>query len=261
MPCTFSHPFAIVPLHRLCPVRFNLAALVIGSMSPDFAYFVRQFPLARFAHTISGTLIFCLPGGLLTLSIFYLLRQPLCFVLPQPHRVALMPLAAARPCIRLRSFLIAAASVLLGAWTHTIWDSFTHDGGWTVQRIAILSAPLMRIGGAQLSTCYVLQQLSSLGAGIGLALTYFFWLRRQPTVPLGTQDSLSDGWRYLLFVLLGVTAVAIAAPPALRMAALFEGYTAFRVFVFRTGVYSVAVFVPLLAISSTILYAVHRKSV
>ena len=51
MPCTFSHPLAVVPLRRLCPERLNFTALIIGSMSPDFGYYIGKFPVANFAHT------------------------------------------------------------------------------------------------------------------------------------------------------------------------------------------------------------------
>jgi hypothetical protein len=63
MPCTFSHPIAVVLLRRFCADRLNFAALVIGSMSPDFGYYFRQFPVARFAHTIVGTFTVCLPAS------------------------------------------------------------------------------------------------------------------------------------------------------------------------------------------------------
>jgi hypothetical protein len=99
MPWTFSHPLVVVPLRRLCPERLNFTALIIGSMSPDFGYYIGKFPVANFAHTGLGTLVVCLPMGLLALGLFYLIRRPLCFVLPQPHRAALMPLASRRPSV------------------------------------------------------------------------------------------------------------------------------------------------------------------
>lgn len=258
MPCTFSHPLAVLPLHRRFPARLNFAALIIGSISPDFAYYVRQFPVAEYAHTISGTLIVCLPSGLLALGLFYLLRQPLCFILPQPHRASLMPLASVRPRLCLQNIRIAMVSVLLGAWTHTIWDSYTHAGAWPVQHMAMLRAPLIHLGSTELPTFYVLQQLSTTVAGVALTIMYFLWLQRQPTATLPTQDSFSDNWRYFLVGSLAVIALAIATPAALRIASLFGGYTAFRVFAFRLGVYAVAVFAPLLALTAIIFYGVHR---
>jgi hypothetical protein len=260
MPCTFSHPLAVVPLRRFCPNWLNFAALIIGSMSPDFAYYARQFPVARFAHTILGTFTVCLPTGLLALGVFYLLRRPVCFILPQPHRAALAPLAAAPIIISMRNFFIASVSILLGAWSHTIWDSFTHDGAWSVRHLAFLRTPLIQIGETVLPASYALQQTSTLVGGAVLGLMYFLWLRRQPAAPLAASGFSTDGWRYLLFAVLIVVALSIGAPSALRMASHFDGYTAFRVFVFRTGVYSVAVFIPLLALSSFVVYTVHRRS-
>lgn len=259
MPFTFSHPLAIVPLRRWCPERFNFAALVIGSMSPDFGYYIRQFPVARFAHTVLGTLAVCLPTAVIALAIFYLLRRPLCFVLPQPHRAALTPLVMRKPSISVRSFFTAALSILLGACTHVVWDSFTHDDGWAVERLAILRATAINVGTTSLPVSCVLQQLSTFGAGALLAVLYFRWLRRQQTIT-PEEASDRDGWRYSLFAILVVVTLVIAVPAALRMGSLFEGYLAFRVFVFRTGVYSVAAFVPLLIISSIVFYVAHRKN-
>ena len=260
MPCTFSHPLAIVPLRRFCPSRLNFAALVIGSMSPDFGYYVQQFRMARIAHTIFGTFTVCLPIGLFVLGVFYLLRRPLCFALPQPHRAALMPLASIQPELSVRALIVAAGSVLLGAWSHTIWDSFTHDRGWAVERVPLLRTPVLHIGATALPVSYVLQQASTFGAGAFLAILYIRWLRRQRMATTTRTDSFPDRWRYALLALLAVIAIAAATPAALRNASLFEGYTAFRVFVFRAGVYSAAAFIPLLIIASVILYAVHRRS-
>lgn len=259
MPCTFSHPLAVAPLRRGCPERLNFAALVIGSMSPDLGYYIRQFPVARFAHTALGTLTVCLPTRFIVLGLFYLLRGPLCFVLPQPHRAALTPLVLRRPSFSLRRFFFAALSILLGAWTHTVWDSFTHDGGWVVERLAILRAAVIHVGTSSLPVSYFLQQASTFGAGALLAVVYFRWLRRQET-SAAEDTSGRDRWRYLLIALLAAVALATAVPAAFRTASLSEGYLAFRVFVFRAGVYFVAAFVPLLIISSIVFYVVHRRS-
>ena len=259
MPCTFSHPLAVVPLRRLCPERLNFTALIIGSMSPDFGYYIGQFPLANFAHTGLGTLVVCLPTGLLALGLFYQIRRPLCFVLPQPHRAALMPLASRRPSVSVHSVFVAALSILLGAWTHTVWDSFTHPDGWAVTHLAILRATVIHVGTTSLAVFNFLQQLSTFGAGALLVVLYFRWLRRQQTTATG-DTSVHDRWRYSLIALLAAVALAIAVAAAFRLASPFEGYLAFRVFLFRTAVYSVAVFVPPLIVSSFVFYIVGRRS-
>lgn len=260
MPSTFTHPLAVLPFRRLCPAPLNFAALVIGSMSPDFGYYLHRFPVAHFAHTIVGTFLVCLPMGLVALALFYLLRRPLCFILPQPHRGALMPLASIRPPLSLQEFLGAAASILLGAWTHTIWDSFTHAGAWSVERIPFLREPLFQVGGTAFAGSYVLQQVSTFGGGAALAAAYFIWLRRHRAAAASAPEAFSDRQRYCLLALLAVIALVIAIPAAAGLASQFNGYLAFRVFLFRTAVYFAAAFLPLLAVSSFILYAAHRKT-
>lgn len=259
MPCTFSHPLAVVPLRRLCPERLNFTALIIGSMSPDFGYYIGKFPVATFAHTGLGTLAVCLPMGLLALGLFYLIRRPLCFVLPQPHRAALMPLASRRPSVSVRSVFVAALSILLGAWTHTVWDSFTHPDGWAVTHLAILHATVIHLGTTSLAVFNFLQQVSTFGAGALLLVLYFRWLRRQQTTAT-RHTSVHDLWRYSLIALLAAVAFAIAVPAAFRLASPFEGYVAFRIFLFRTAVYSVAAFVPSLIISSIVYYIVAQRN-
>jgi hypothetical protein len=249
MPATFTHPLAVVPLRRFCPARLNFAGLIIGSMSPDFGYYLRQFDWARFAHTVLGTLTVCLPSGLAVLGLFYLLRRPLCFILPQPHRACLMPLVERRPALSFTWFLSAAISVLLGAWTHTVWDSFTHDGAWSVEHIPILQATAFQVGDTVLPVSYVLQQTSTFAGGALLAFLYFRWLQRQRKTITIEKGALPDSWRYTLIAILVAVSIAVAIPMALRLAFEFQGYTAFRVFIFRAAVYSAALFIPLLVIS------------
>lgn len=254
MPCTFSHPLAVVPLSRLCPARLNLAGLVIGSMAPDFGYYARQFALATYAHSIPGTFAVCLPTGLLALLLFYLLRLPLCFLLPQLHRGALLPYARTRPRWSIGGATKASLSVLIGAWTHSFWDSFTHDGAWAVQRVPWLQASLIEVGGTVLPTAYVLQQLSTLLGGLGLAFVYIRWLRRQPRPTASEPDPLPDRWRYLLLATLALAALAIGMPGAVRLASHYQGYLAIRVFLFRSAVHSAAAFVPMLIVAALALH-------
>ncbi len=258
MPCTFTHPLAILPLRRLCPARLSFAALVLGSMSPDFGYYLQQFSVASLAHTPVGTFTVCLPMGLLALGLFYLLRKPLCFILPQPHRGALLPLAAIRPSFAPARLLGITASVLIGAWTHTAWDSFTHAGTWPVAHIAFLRAPLFHIGQTPFAAAYVLQQVSTVAGGAALVFAYLLWLRRNRTIAPAAPELVSDRQRYGLLVLLSIVALAVAIPGAVSMAARFEGFLAIRVLVFRTAITAAAVFFPLLCLSSCLLLAICR---
>jgi len=66
-------------------------------------------------------------------------------------------------------------SIILGVWTHLLWDSFTHTDGWMVRRVAALSAPVI-FGWYNGTVCHVLQYLSS---AFGLA-AMTLWYRRLP---------------------------------------------------------------------------------
>ena len=86
MPWTFAHPAAVLPLRRFCPSPLNLAGLIVGSLTPDFGYYIGSSELALFAHSLVGSVYACLPAGLVLLIVFYIVRTPLCFMLPEPHR-------------------------------------------------------------------------------------------------------------------------------------------------------------------------------
>jgi hypothetical protein len=100
----------------------NLAALIIGTLVPDFGYYVGLFPLATVAHSLPGSVLVCIPTGLLVLACFYFVRRPVCNLLPQPHSALLQPLVSKRVPIRFRELAAATLSILLGAWSHAVWD-------------------------------------------------------------------------------------------------------------------------------------------
>ena len=70
MPYTLAHPAAVVPLHPVLKGRLRLAALVIGSTTPDYQYFLRLYTEGGFSHTLPELLLVCLPAGWLTLWLF-----------------------------------------------------------------------------------------------------------------------------------------------------------------------------------------------
>jgi hypothetical protein len=256
MPYTLSHPLAVVPFRRCCPHYLNFPALVIGSMAPDFGYFVDQFYAARYAHTLPGTVAVCLPASLVVLGAFYLLCRPLCFILPQPHRSALTPLATTELTFSFRALVVACASILLGALTHIVWDSFAHDYGWPVQHFEILRTIPFHFYRYAIPTYFLIQLLSSIAGAAGLVVLYVAWLRRQPQATTGSVDS--DTWRYLL-----ITAIVIAAL-AISMAAACHHIwprTQDKIIevLYWTVVYSISAFFPLLALSSAGAYALRKR--
>ena len=189
MPFTLAHPAAILPLRGLRYLR--TVPLIIGAMTPDLPYFVP----ARFGligpetHSVTGSFTTCLALGYAALACVFLLRRPLTALLSARARwlclTALAPFSR-RPL----EWALASVSILLGVWTHLLWDSFTHNDGWVVRRVAVLSAPVT-FGAYHLTVCHVLQYLSS---AVGLAaLALWYW--RLPTPPAAPLTrTLCPGW-------------------------------------------------------------------
>ena len=71
MPFTFSHPAIILPLNYLPKKWISLTGLVIGSLTPDFEYFIRMKIESNYSHTFWGIFWFDLPLGILLTFIFH----------------------------------------------------------------------------------------------------------------------------------------------------------------------------------------------
>lgn len=266
MPATFAHPAAVLPLRRPCPTNLNFAALAIGSMAPDLGYFLGQWELATYAHTFPGSILICIPSALLMFCAFRLLRKPLAFLSPQPHRRALAPLAEQPLHHSWRSWISVAVSTLVGAWTHCVWDSFTHANGLAVQHIDFLRAPLFTVGQTEFLTFYILQQASTIVGSVVLVVAYVTWLRANQAGSdafaerNGERANVPDSVRYACIAAAALLSVVAALIAAGGIANEFDGFLALRVFLFRTAVYSIAGFVPLvIAIALVIYHAAGRR--
>ena len=170
MPFTLAHPAAILPLRGLKYLR--TAPLVIGAMIPDLPYYMpgRLNILRPETHSVTGSLTTCLALGYAALDAVYLLRRPLTALLsPRARFLCLRALAPFRG--RPLEWALASVSIVIGVWTHLLWDSFTHNDGWIVRRVAVLSAPVS-FAGYHGTVCHVLQYVTS-AIGLGaLALWY-----------------------------------------------------------------------------------------
>jgi hypothetical protein len=254
MPWTFSHPAAVLPLARL---RFlSLPALVCGSLTPDVGYYFGLHELAARAHSIPGTIWIGIPTGLLCLLAFYMCRRPVWFLLPQPHRHALQPFVARRPKVTVDFIVVAVASVLLGAWTHLLWDSFTHWNKWGVRLFPELGQTWV-VGGTVLPGYAVMQHLSTLVGAAMLCIAYFSWLSRQPRV--SHADHHGNRVRYRAIAGAIVFSLAIAVPTAHAASTDPNGDFHQSMFIFRVAVFSASIFAALLVAFSAYYFAKLQK--
>jgi hypothetical protein len=179
MPFTFSHPAIILPANRLSGEFFSMTGLVIGSMTPDFEYFIRMNLGSIFSHTLHGLFYFDLPIGLALCFIFHdLVRNEL---------INSMPPALYERFYALKNFdwnthyknewPIVLLSIVIGAVSHILWDSFTHPCGYFVLKLPILRTRIY-LAGFTITVYNFLQQLSTV---IGLVAVFFFIYRMPKT--------------------------------------------------------------------------------
>jgi hypothetical protein len=171
MPFPLAHPAAVVPLRRYCPQWLNFPALVIGSLTPDASYVLGERAGAIFGHNLPGTVAFCLPVGLVLVALFYGLRARVVSVLPAPYPRAFLPLCQ-RP---VGSLWLVVLSLLIGAWTHLLWDSFTHTDGWCVRHLPVLQCAVFSVGSRTARVCHLLWYGCSFAGVIWLFLVFEKW--------------------------------------------------------------------------------------
>ncbi len=145
MPFTFSHPAIVIPLFRLSDKYISVTGLIIGSITPDFEYFLRLKIYSIHSHTLAGLFYFNLPLGLLLAFIFHLsVKRIIVHYLPYVIKSRVIIIAKRNWLNYLRKrWYIVCISILLGAFSHLVWDSFTHHSGYFVMLIPVLKKELI----------------------------------------------------------------------------------------------------------------------
>lgn len=179
MPFTFAHPAAVLPLRTKKNTYTNFSALVLGSMAPDFEYFIHFRPYQVYGHTILGQIFYNLPLVIIVYLVFnMLIKEPLIINLPAPLYNQYSYLLKNELRIKtLRSFFVFIYSALLGMFTHLLWDSFTHKEGYFVKSVHFFSNTINIIG-HKFPLYKVLQHGSSI-IGMLILLLYTFMISRK----------------------------------------------------------------------------------
>ena len=173
MPFTFSHPAIVLPLTYLPRKWFSLTGLVIGSLTPDFEYFLRMKIESIYSHTIPGLFWFDLPSGLLISFVFHnIIRNSLFNNLPNilKSRVSIFTKFDWNKHFS-NNWFVVLISILIGAVSHLFWDGFTHNHGFFVEIIPGLSNTI-EIFGKQILILKILQHLSSIFGGLVIAFGF-----------------------------------------------------------------------------------------
>lgn len=179
MPFTAAHPAIVLPLAWLPPRWISITGLVIGSMTPDFEYFFRMKLESEYSHTLLGLLWLNLPVSLLLAFLYHQwVRDPMISSLPNffQRRLARYQKFNWREHFR-ANWYIVLLSLLIGAGSHILWDSFTHEHTYFVQNIPFLRSTL-NLAGFSIPVYKILQHGGTL---LGFAFMALVFLRLPPS--------------------------------------------------------------------------------
>ncbi|MGO4180514.1 DUF4184 family protein [Paenibacillus sp. TAF43_2] len=141
MPFTFAHPLYIAPLKAAKPAYFSLTGLVLGSMSPDFEYFIALEPYQTIGHSFGGLIYQAIPLSIMLAYLFhYVVKAPLAKNLPALGSLdrKAYRLAHGWKLNTVQSWLVFLASVVIGFYSHLFIDACTHYSGMFVTKFPVL---------------------------------------------------------------------------------------------------------------------------
>jgi len=196
MPLTPAHPAVVLPLQRL---GLPLSALVTGAVAPDAPVYLPVGVSYRTTHSWEG-----LPAGivigLVVLGLWFaVLRDAVVDLTPSLRRRV-----PARARLGLLAWLLAPVGVAVGAATHVLWDSATHDWGFVVRELAFLReehGPLALYGWLQVLSTVV---------GIAVVAAYgVLKLRPLSTEPRPPQ--VSRPWLWVMPIPLAALVIGVVS--------------------------------------------------
>ncbi|MEL1254962.1 DUF4184 family protein [Flavobacterium sp. DGU38] len=176
MPFTFSHPAIVLPLNYLPKNWFSLTGLIIGSMVPDFEYFIRMKVKSIYSHTLDGIFWFDFPFALLLCFLFHNIVKKLLFQnLPKGFQIRFSTFKEFDWNNYFKNnWFVIIISILIGTVSHLFWDSFTHDHGYFVNHISSLQKTFI-ISDIKIPALKIAQH-SSTAIGGAIILYAFFKL-------------------------------------------------------------------------------------
>lgn len=179
MPFTLSHPAAVIFFKNK---YFNLMGLILGSMAPDFIYFLLFSPSSGIGHTLSGFIILNLPLCLILNYLFYTYIQEI-FILTLPNFISknyIYLLNKKNKLTTLKEYLVFIYSCIIGMITHIFWDAFTHNTGFFVENIDFLKNEVLLLN-YNIPVYKILQHSSTL-IGLLIVILFFFKIKNKGSI-------------------------------------------------------------------------------
>ena len=121
MPYTVSHAIISLPVCSFTRNKIPLFSVIVGSISPDFPYLLALSPTYAPGHSMLGVLIYCLVPSLIVLFFWYR-----WFEIPT---INLFHLPRRQKKFETSSYYLIIIGVLIGAYSHALWDATSHSYG------------------------------------------------------------------------------------------------------------------------------------
>lgn len=241
MPLTISHPAAVIPLKKW---GLPLSALIIGSMMPDFEFFLRFSSDRVIGHTFPGIFLFCLPVGFIILFLFHkVIKKPVMSLLPQSHRSRISIVGTEFRFFPLNQFIKIVLALLIGILSHLLFDSLTHENSFFTSHIPLLSLSILTTPFGSLRVYFILQQLLSFIGFLLMTRWYFIWYRSiSHTKMLPAQLNRNQKSKLLLFMmLLSLITISIIVPFVTFSGHNYHHTELYKAIISNTAVVSVSV--------------------
>jgi hypothetical protein len=187
----------VLPLTYLPKKFYSLTGLVMGSMVPDFEYFLRMSTNGQYGHSLPGMFWFDLPLAIiLSFTYHQLVRNTL---IDNTLNILYGRLSKFKefhwPKYFKAHWLVVCISIIIGTGTHLLWDSFTHYNGYFVKVIPTLAMNIILLG-HPIFIFKLLQYLCSLIGAVVIVIVVFS-LPKQP----GAQQKISGRYWVLVFLI------------------------------------------------------------
>ncbi len=155
-----------------------LSALIAGTFAPDIEYFLRLMPGGGWGHRFWGAFFLSLPLGLVFLWLFHrVVKAPAVALMPDAMQRRLAPRLEPFRFGPARRFLLIVLSVLVGIFTHILWDDFTHSRSFVFHHWYFLHHVVKLPVVGWVPYYEILQYISTVGGLVALVLWVAHWYR------------------------------------------------------------------------------------
>jgi hypothetical protein len=203
MPFTVSHAAVVLPFLRARPQLVSGTALVIGSAAPDFEYFIKMGVNSYYSHTLLAIFYFNIPITILLAFLFHgVVKKNLIENLPFYFQYRFNELKCLDFQLYFKNnYWAVIISAGMGAASHIIWDSFTHNDGFFAQRISLYKNIFIPFDGVRYPLFYGLQQISTY---VGLLIVIIYTLSLKPDRNIQATKVSFTYWIMLIVLIVSI---------------------------------------------------------